>query len=46
MYSIYSKDSIFVILYLIQCNKNDNNNNDNDNNNDINNGCVFWVFYV
>lgn len=31
MYSIYSKDSIFVILYLIQCNKNDNNNNDNDN---------------
>ena len=45
MYSIYSKDSIFVILYLIQCNKNDNNNNDNDNN-DINNGFVFWVFYV
>ena len=46
MYSIYSKDSIFVILYLIQCIKNDNNNNDNDNNNDINNGFVFWVFYV
>ena len=45
MYSIYSKDSIFVILYLIQCNKNDNNNNDNDNN-DINSGFVFWVFYV
>ena len=45
MYSIYSKDSIFAILYLIQCNKNDNNNNDNDNN-DINSGFVFWVFYV